>query len=308
MRPQRLLLAIAITGCVASGVAAQDRPAPAAPGGPSGPDPVRVPIPHRQKGAFLGVATSAPTTVLREQLKLAPGMGLVVDVVEKDSPAEQAGIRQYDVLTKVGDQLLVNAEQLAVLVRTHKPGEEIDLTVVRGGAATVLKARLVERELTPLEDLLFFRGMPDDPHAAALQRNLLEAWRDPDPGAAAGAPPKQWLVPPVGGTDGPGVRSTTVWSDGAHSLTVTCNPGKGRRLVAKDESGDVLFDGDLDAPGARDNLPPVVAEKLKKMESAGVKPPKRDAKPPEGRVGTGANPDPAPRQGTPGPTDRDPHP
>src|SRR4051812_3703916 len=42
---------------------------------------------QQRKGAFLGVGTSPPTPILREQLKLSEGMGLVVEVVEKDSPA-----------------------------------------------------------------------------------------------------------------------------------------------------------------------------------------------------------------------------
>ena len=59
------------------------------------------------------------------------------------------------------------------------------------------------------------------------------------------------------------------------TLTVTTESDKpGRHLVAKDKQGTVLFDGDLDAPGAQDSLPAVVKEKLKKMEDTGVEPPK----------------------------------
>src|SRR5258708_1330287 len=76
-----------------------------------------------EKAAFLGVSGSPVMPALREQLKLPKGVGLIVEHVEPKSPAEAAGIKQYDVLHKIGDQLLVNAHQLAVLVRMHKPGE-----------------------------------------------------------------------------------------------------------------------------------------------------------------------------------------
>ena len=52
----------------------------------------------REKAAFLGVVTSVPAAGVREQLKLAKGVGLAVDFVEKDSPAEAAGLAKGDVL------------------------------------------------------------------------------------------------------------------------------------------------------------------------------------------------------------------
>ena len=250
---------------------------------------------HR-KGAYLGVATSPPTPILREQLKLSEGMGLVVEFVDKESPAEKAGIRRYDVLTKLEDQLLVNAEQLAVLVRSKKPGDDVELTLIRGGTPSQLKAKLVERELAPLEDAMFFRGPagggPDgraflDWQVRQMPPELREWWRSHPPGkhkdAHGDADPHRDAHGDAADTHGQakaGARagagqSVTSWSDNEHTLTVTTESGKpGRHLVAKDRNGAVLFDGDLDAPGARDKLPTILKGKLEKMEAAGVKPPK----------------------------------
>src|SRR5438094_7079692 len=61
-----------------------------------------------ERGTFLGLRTSNASAALREQLELAKGFGLVVETVEKDSPAEKASVQQYDVLQKLDDQLLVN--------------------------------------------------------------------------------------------------------------------------------------------------------------------------------------------------------
>jgi hypothetical protein len=232
---------------------------------------------ERQKGAYLGVATSPPTPIVREQLKLAHGMGLVVDVVEKQSPAEEAGLKQYDVLTKLGDQLLINGEQLAVLVRSKQPGDEVELTVVRGGESRTVKAKLIEHELPPLEDIFFYRagpgatGMPGD----------VEMWHRAMIDRAAGRPqgqPPQFAPPPP---PRPGERravTATTWSDGEHVLTVTTDADKpGRHLIAKDNHGAVLYDGDLDGDAAQAKIPTIVREKLKKMDEAGVKPPKPDA-------------------------------
>ena len=54
----------------------------------------------------------------------------------------------------------------------------------------------------------------------------------------------------------------------------TCGDATELRAEEHHYRGTVLFDGDLDAPGARDKLPTIVKEKLEKMEAADVKPPK----------------------------------
>ena len=61
-----------------------------------------------EKAAFLGVATSPVNPALRAQLNLEKGMGLMVDEVEKGSPAEAAGIKQFDVIQLLGDQMIVD--------------------------------------------------------------------------------------------------------------------------------------------------------------------------------------------------------
>jgi len=241
---------------------------------------------EQRKGAFLGVGTSAPTPILREQLKLSEGMGLVVEVVEKDSPAEKAGIKRYDVLTKLEDQWLVNAEQLAVLVRSKKPGDELELTVIRGGSSMQVKAKLDEHELAPLEDTFFFRAAgPDgrgilDWQVRQMPPEVRDWWTEHQPGAqknvkAEGHGDVEVRNQAKSESHAQNGQSVTSWSDGEHTLTVTIEANKpGRHLIAKDHRGTVLFDGDLDAPGARDKLPATVKEKLGKMEAAGVKPPK----------------------------------
>jgi hypothetical protein len=55
-----------------------------------------------------------------------------------------------DVLAKLDDQMLINAPQLAVLIRTHKPGEEVKLTYIRGGKEMTAKVKLGDRKLPKL--------------------------------------------------------------------------------------------------------------------------------------------------------------
>jgi hypothetical protein len=101
-----------------------------------------------EKATYLGVATSPVSAAIREQLKLQRGIGVVVERVERDSPAEQAGVKQYDILEKFGDQLLVDGKQLAILVRLNEPGASIPLTVVRQGQRQQINVTLTEKMVT----------------------------------------------------------------------------------------------------------------------------------------------------------------
>lgn len=104
-----------------------------------------------EKATFLGVGTSPAGETLGEQLGLPRGIGLTVEFVTKDSPAEQAGIKQHDVLHKLNDQLLCNVEQLATLVRMNKPGDTVKVTLIRKGEPMEISATLVEREMPKMD-------------------------------------------------------------------------------------------------------------------------------------------------------------
>jgi hypothetical protein len=106
-----------------------------------------------EKAAYLGVATLPVGETLGSQLKLPRGVGLVVDYVDPDSPANGL-IERHDVLHKLGEQLLVGHEQLAVLVRMRKPGEAVSVHLMREGKPMRVEVELGEKELPALEGQL----------------------------------------------------------------------------------------------------------------------------------------------------------
>jgi len=67
-----------------------------------------------------------------------------------DGPAAEAGLRQHDVLTRLDDQQLINVDQFMVLVRSHKKGDEVNITLKRAGAEQTLKVKVGERNLPPM--------------------------------------------------------------------------------------------------------------------------------------------------------------
>jgi hypothetical protein len=156
---------------------ANDNAAPAAdrePGerGPGGPGPReemrRFHEPKLEKGAFLGIATRPLSEEMYAQLKLPEGTGLLIDRVEDDSPAAKAGLKKFDVLTKVDDQLIINREQLEVLIRMHKANDEVKLGIIHEASAATVLATLVEKDLPPLEHGRPGPGGPEEGRPGAM--------------------------------------------------------------------------------------------------------------------------------------------
>ena len=114
----------------------------AAPGGNADDPPQTVRLPEESKVAFLGLLATKLSPVVGSQLGLPANLYLSVAMVSPDGPSEKAGLKQYDVLKKLDDQILINPEQLVELVRSKKVGQEVSLSILRGGEEKTLKVKL----------------------------------------------------------------------------------------------------------------------------------------------------------------------
>lgn len=61
-------------------------------------------------------------------------------------PAQKAGIRELDIITKVNDEEIDETHSLTRLIQKYKPGEEITLTILRGKETLEIKLVLGEME------------------------------------------------------------------------------------------------------------------------------------------------------------------
>lgn len=103
---------------------------------------------------YLGVHTSGVNDVLGQQLQIPDGVGLIIDKVLAGSPAEAAGIEEFDILLEMDGQIIVNRGQLTSLVRSKKPKDTVELEVVRKGEKHMFSVTLEEREVPPLRQSL----------------------------------------------------------------------------------------------------------------------------------------------------------
>ncbi|CUR56710.1 putative peptidase S1C [metagenome] len=68
--------------------------------------------------------------------------GATITEVMPDTPAERAGLKKDDVIVRVGDQPVNDGIALIVAIRTHQPGETVEMSVVRGGEEQVVEVEL----------------------------------------------------------------------------------------------------------------------------------------------------------------------
>ncbi|MFE2976334.1 trypsin-like peptidase domain-containing protein [Streptomyces sp. NPDC059258] len=62
--------------------------------------------------------------------------------VTKDGPADKAGIKSGDIITQVEGQRVHSGEELIVKIRAHRPGDDLDLKLTRGGEERTVTLKL----------------------------------------------------------------------------------------------------------------------------------------------------------------------
>ena len=239
---------------------------------------------------WAGLVTARAPAVLREQLALEHGAGLIVEEVASGSAAERAGLRRHDVLVALDGQLLVLPEQLTTLLEEWGDDEPLTCRLLRGGkpievalrprrttsVAAAPAARARKPEDTPRVGL----GLPPPstpagtavlkpaasvlamlPKKPATQASATIADKSP-------APMKQGPV-----KQEPAALTSTVvqLDDGSlvqrdtdYSLKLTA--GSDAILVVKDARGRIVFNSRIATPEQRSFMPPEVLARVEGLE------------------------------------------
>ncbi len=81
---------------------------------------------------------------------LADGVGVQVGFIDPSGPSF-GKVEEGDILTRLDDQVLFNAEQFRALVRTHQPGDKVKLTLLRGAEPQLIELKLGTRQVARSE-------------------------------------------------------------------------------------------------------------------------------------------------------------
>lgn len=221
---------------------------------------------------------------------LPAGVGIEVGFIDPQGPS--AGkVEEGDILTRLDDQVLFNADQFRALVRTRKPGDKAKLTLVRGAEPMVVEVVLGERT-----DPRGRRGRPEGQApeitlqvgpGAVLPDQLLRQLEElnmrgriqPPVSGRSGVPTVDELRSRSGASssshsfsfsfgNGAQTSSHSMASDGEGSVSLEEKDGK-KRAVVKDRDGKTIFEGDVTDQAAVDKLPADVRRRLKLVEGKG---------------------------------------
>ncbi len=102
----------------------------------------------RVEHPYLGIASQELTPQIVRVLKLNVQEGAVVTEVDPNSPAGRAGLQEEDVITAIDGKTVSQEYPLIRALLTHKPGDTITLTVLRGGKSMEFKLTLAANSST----------------------------------------------------------------------------------------------------------------------------------------------------------------
>jgi S1-C subfamily serine protease len=99
----------------------------------------------RAQHAYLGVQPAALTPELAKDLGVDRTDGVLVMTVGPKSPAAAAGLQPGDIILSVGGTPTPTPSDLYAALRQHKPGEKVDVRVLRAGAERTVSVTLGDR-------------------------------------------------------------------------------------------------------------------------------------------------------------------
>lgn len=224
---------------------------------------------------WLGVSIGEGPELLARQLNLK-GRGIVILNVVEGSPADSAGIEAHDILLSINGQEIPGEIGGAVeAIKSHKPGESLNLSVLRDGQQKTINVTLGSRvDLKEKKIEWKFEGTPDAEVEEHVKTRGKFMMRDPD---------GHWITKDLGDLDqlknlpesiraflpesgsksiqvfvenGKTAIKTHVENDGSSvnmeqkdggEITVHRTDANGKETIAKYENEDALKSGDADA-------------------------------------------------------------
>ena len=94
---------------------------------------------------WLGVSASSVTPLLAASENLTVDRGAIIVEIVASGPAEAAGLRAGDIITRFKDKEIMDLADLVQAIRDGQVGEEVEIVFVRDGDTKTTSATLAER-------------------------------------------------------------------------------------------------------------------------------------------------------------------
>ncbi len=93
---------------------------------------------------WLGVQVTTVTSSIQHYYGLSVDAGALITSVTSGSPANKAGLKAGDVITKIDDEDISTAAEVCSAIGSHQVGDQIEITYYRGSVQKVANATLGE--------------------------------------------------------------------------------------------------------------------------------------------------------------------
>jgi len=94
---------------------------------------------------FIGIEGVTISDEISKQFNLGNLQGVYIANVVSGGPAEKAGIMSGDVITAINGEQVKTYSDLITILREHKVGEKISVTVIRNDEEKIFEVNLIER-------------------------------------------------------------------------------------------------------------------------------------------------------------------
>ena len=96
--------------------------------------------------AYLGIISKTISEKLAEKYEIPIDQGIYIASVSQGSPADDAGLKRRDILTHINSKSVKVFEDLKKIIDSKKPGDTIEVRLIRKGVEQTLVVTLGERK------------------------------------------------------------------------------------------------------------------------------------------------------------------
>jgi serine protease Do len=94
---------------------------------------------------FLGVGLQDLDEALQKEFNTEPGIGALITEVQQGTPAQKAGLREYDVVLSVNGKKVESVQDLRLTVAGMQPGAKVNLQISRERKPLEITVQLAEK-------------------------------------------------------------------------------------------------------------------------------------------------------------------